>query len=265
MRESVNQIYWYTKAWVHIQLVNSWSLIFRRLLSRQTKLTQKRALIIAPHQDDETLGCGGIIALKCQNHVPVSVVFLADGHGSHKRYANIESREIIQMRKEEAITALVTLGVDKSAIHFLDFPDGSLFELYRTNHRDAIEKLVEIFIETEPEEVYVTFHGDVHKDHEAAYQLTRIAIAHTNIQVKLFQYPIWSMWYPWRASYRVNDFFHIYRVPVHAVLEIKKQALLAYRSQYLPPSSHEVPSTPLSFFQLFCTSHEVFFVESVND
>ena len=44
----------------------------------------KRVLVVAPHQDDETLGCGGLIARKRYEGLPVHVVFITDGSATFK-------------------------------------------------------------------------------------------------------------------------------------------------------------------------------------
>ncbi len=65
------------------KLENFWQLVqaeilFRWLLPAKSQLlpiSTKSTMIFAPHQDDETLGCGGLIALKLQLGIPVKVVF----------------------------------------------------------------------------------------------------------------------------------------------------------------------------------------------
>src|SRR5690606_38092378 len=44
-------------------------------------------LVIAPHPDDETLGCGGVIALATCRNVRVHTVFVTDGGASHPNSA----------------------------------------------------------------------------------------------------------------------------------------------------------------------------------
>jgi hypothetical protein len=43
----------------------------------------KPAIIFAPHQDDETLGCGGTIIRKKQAGANLQIVFMTDGCRSH--------------------------------------------------------------------------------------------------------------------------------------------------------------------------------------
>ena len=84
----------------------------------------RSAVIFAPHQDDETLGCGGTIILKAQAGPTVTIVFLTDGSTSHRRF--ISAAKLTQIRKQEALAAAELLGITSEAVHFLDFPDGRL-------------------------------------------------------------------------------------------------------------------------------------------
>ena len=66
------------------------SQIARRLLHSRLKEYEARdlvrpALVFAPHQDDETLGCGGTILKKRAAGAEVGLVFLADGGTSHEK------------------------------------------------------------------------------------------------------------------------------------------------------------------------------------
>jgi LmbE family N-acetylglucosaminyl deacetylase len=84
----------------------------------------KRIIVFAPHQDDETLGCGGVIRKLINLGNAVLVVFLTDGSTSHARY--LPSNELINLRRGEALNACEVLGVQDSFIQFLEFPDGQL-------------------------------------------------------------------------------------------------------------------------------------------
>ncbi|MEH2410397.1 PIG-L deacetylase family protein [Nostoc sp.] len=109
--------------------------------SKRLDFSQKSALIFAPHQDDEVLGCGGIIALKREQGVPVKVVFVTDGGASHADYSKITREEIIQIRRQEALTALNILGVNSTDIHFLDKHDGGLRWMTQAEREQTIEEI----------------------------------------------------------------------------------------------------------------------------
>ena len=80
------------------------------------------AVIIAPHPDDETLGCGGVACKKIANGAEVRFVFVTDGATSHA--AQVGSAALRRIRAQEAIDATGRLGADPDRVAFLDFPDG---------------------------------------------------------------------------------------------------------------------------------------------
>jgi LmbE family N-acetylglucosaminyl deacetylase len=128
---------------------------------------RKSAIVFAPHQDDETFGCGGLIALKRERGIPVKVVILTDGAACFGDAATDADRErITRLRNEEVVAATVALGLPPENLEFLSYPDGgldSLSDVERTQAVDSIATLLEAF---QPEEVYVTHRHDRHSDHE---------------------------------------------------------------------------------------------------
>ena len=80
----------------------------------------RNVLVFAPHQDDDTLGCGGTIRRLVELGAKVTVVYMTDGgKGSEK-----ENKGLAQHRQEEAVASLNVLGC-RSQI-FLGFEDGAL-------------------------------------------------------------------------------------------------------------------------------------------
>ncbi len=71
----------------------------------------ENAIIFSPHQDDETLGCGGTIIRKHEAGAKIKIVFMTDGSRSHHRF--IPEDELIMLRQQEAIKAAQILGVAK--------------------------------------------------------------------------------------------------------------------------------------------------------
>ena len=81
----------------------------------------KKVLIIAAHPDDETLGCGGLIAKAIALKNEVRIVFIAEGSSSRfNNNSTLEIKEAISIRKECAIKALKYLGIKEREIFFND-------------------------------------------------------------------------------------------------------------------------------------------------
>jgi N-acetylglucosamine malate deacetylase 1 len=233
---------------LHSNLMFRWIL---RLKSQPLILSQKSAMVFSPHQDDETFGCGGMIALKRKQGVPVSVVFLTDGQGNGGLKVNSKDK-IIEIRKQEAEAALQILGVEANQIHFLDKQDGTLQYLHSDSKQKTIEQIIQLLIDCQPEEVYVPHRKDCHCDHEATYALVKEAIALSKIQVELLQYPIWMFWRaPLFIILKLKDVAAARRLSIAPVQLLKEQAIASYCSQ--------LESLPRGFIKRFLSSYEIFF------
>ncbi|MBK6732826.1 MAG: PIG-L family deacetylase [bacterium] len=150
------------------------------------------AIVFAPHQDDETLGCGGLIALKRARGVPVTVVFLTDGRTSHARF--LEAGELASRRRAEALAACGELGVAAVDVHFLDFRDGEL-----TGGIAAAAARIAGLLRLHPGALLLApYAGDTTADHQAtlAAVLGGIALQEPGTTRVLLEYPVW-FWHHW--------------------------------------------------------------------
>jgi N-acetylglucosamine malate deacetylase 1 len=232
---------------IHSHVIWQWIL---RKDNQPLVFTQKSAMVFSPHQDDETFGCGGMIALKREHNIPVKVIFLTDGRGG----SNSENaqNQIIQIRKQEAVKALETLGLTAADINFLDKADGSLRDLNSTEKQETINQIVELIKYYQPEEIYVPHRKDCHRDHEATYELVKNAIAQAEIKAELLEYPIWLFWRaPLFIILKWQDIAAASHLSIASVKDKKNRAISAYNSQ--------IQSLPPSFIQRFLGSYEIFF------
>jgi glycosyltransferase involved in cell wall biosynthesis len=85
--------------YIHCSLVSWWILNWG---SQLLKFSEKSAMVFAPHQDDETFGCGGMIARKKEQGIPVAIAFLTDGRGSHG--LDTDAQNLIHIRQQESLT-----------------------------------------------------------------------------------------------------------------------------------------------------------------
>ena len=81
------------------------------------------ALILAPHPDDESLGCGGLIAESCMRDQPPVLVVLTDGTGSHPLSAAYPASRLRALRRAETRKAVACLGLPPRRLIFLDLVD----------------------------------------------------------------------------------------------------------------------------------------------
>lgn len=233
---------------VHTDVLVYWLQHFK---GQPLTVNQKGAMIIAPHQDDETLGCGGLIALKRQLHASVSVVFLTDGRKAVMNHHQ-RAEALLQLRQQEAIVALSYLGVNSSHVHFLAQPDGTLKQLSQAQKQHLVEHLVQLLKQNQPDEIYIPHRADGHPDHDATYALVCDALEQIPFQIELLEYPIWLFWKaPLFLRLKPHQLKNAYCVDIRAVMAQKQQALEAYQSQ--------ISILPRGFLKRFYYPIEFFF------
>jgi LmbE family N-acetylglucosaminyl deacetylase len=119
------------------------------------------ALVIAPHYDDEVLGCGGLVAQLTAAGAAVRALFLTDSSGGSEE---IDDREAYsRLRREEAGRAAGILGL--AGCDHLGLPDGSL-SLYLDEAEQGIRRAL---LTLRPELVLVPSPLEVTPDHRAAF------------------------------------------------------------------------------------------------
>jgi LmbE family N-acetylglucosaminyl deacetylase len=239
-----------------------------------------RVLVFSPHPDDETLGVGGLLARLAHARVPLRIVFMTNGDG----YRNAVQRDfdltqptdadyvaLGEVRQREALRAVAKLGVKRSQVRFLGFPDGGLAELWR-NHwlpsypytspytkessppdsdgigyagQDLTRVIARVLRDFRPTVVIMPHPYDVHLDHaHTSYFVTEAldeaaasrVLARPRVLTYLVHHPSW----PWGEPPAFDRFVPIAGLPdtawtetelAPAELAAKRAALAEYRSQ----------------------------------
>ena len=193
----------------------------------------RRVLVIAPHPDDETLGCGGTLARLAQDcDIHVLLVTNGDGGGGLPPGTS-------EARKSEMADAVRTLGIANDVIHF-DAPDGKFEDTpaFRTLLASLVERL-------NPDWVFLPWIGDTHTDHARISASATDVLKRTPVQSLLY----YETWTPVPATHVVD---------ITLTLDTKQAALLchetalkygnymdamvglnAYRALYLPPGERK--------------------------
>ncbi|GAB3677893.1 PIG-L deacetylase family protein [Salinisphaera aquimarina] len=146
--------------------------------------------IMAPHPDDETLGCGGLIAFCAQLQVPLTIVAITDGESSHPGSRRVSPEQLIVWRAEERAQALAALGAQAAQVERLRLPDGGMHTMSTAARQDCVRQLAAILCRDRIQTVLVTAADDDHPDHRASYALTRLALQQKPT-VRLLTYAVW--------------------------------------------------------------------------
>jgi len=146
---------------------------------------EDRLLIFAVHPDDETLATGGLIQQAFAAGAEVRVVFVTDGDNNPWPQRYIERRWRIdhtdrarwgQIRRQEALAALATLGLHPQNASFLGFPDQGLTALLTTDAKLIISRLIAEITDWQPSVLVGSALQDHHPDHNALAVLVDLAL-----------------------------------------------------------------------------------------
>lgn len=169
-------------------------------------------LVIAPHPDDEVIGCGGTVRLRAERGERVAVVFLTSGELGLKSLPQAQAWKI---RENEARQAARILGL--AELYFLRQPDWML-----NKHVPAAAGLLRKILTAEkPDVIYLPHPKDGHPDHQATLPILRVALRRQRVlKPEMMAYEIWT---PLAEHDVVTD--------ISAVMPRKLRALRAHRSQ----------------------------------
>jgi len=173
---------------------------------------KEKVLAIAPHPDDESIGCGGALALHARRGDRVAVAFLTSGELGLRRLPRDEAWRV---REAEARRACRVLGARPPA--FLRLPDWTL-----GRHAAAGVRAVRAVLARErPAIVYLPHPADGHPDHRAAVRIVRAALQRGRAPApELRAYEVWTPLSEWDLV-----------LDVGVVFGTKLRALRAHRSQ----------------------------------
>ena len=230
-----------------------------RLGSKPFTAGEATTVIIAPHQDDESLGCGGIIARKRNEGVPVHVIFITDGSASHPGHPRVTAAQLALLRRQEAMRAMACLGVERTAVHFLGEPDGTLNAITPARRSALVARLTGLLTALTPAEIFLPCQPDGSSEHDATFHFVVEAILATDLRPAVWEYPVWSWWNPGlllRRWLRAKD---CRRLPLEDYQQGKLQAIGCYQSQIQPLEPDSRPALPPELVGIFRNDTEFFF------
>lgn len=200
-------------------------------LSPVDLLTFGTTVVIAPHPDDESLGCGGTIALLRKAGLPVFVIFISDGTLSHPNSKKYPSEKLRQLRESEALHALQILQVPAANASFMRLKDRSVPTVNSLDFEEAVNKLAQKLRAIQPQTVLVTWEKDPHPDHRASWEILNKAVNQLTQKPRILQYLIWIWELGEQADVPNQQHLKWFYTNIDTVAEIKKNAVAAHVSQ----------------------------------
>jgi len=209
-------------------------------------LPNSHLLVVAPHPDDEVIGCGGLIQQVLAMDGQVTVIIMSDGAASHPGSDSYPPERLVAIRAIESYAGLSHLGVDRSQIHMLGLPDGRSDEWSEFGELGKLlDKAYDLIALPSP--------VDNHPDHRATYTIIMARLRRTPA-MRVLTYIVWPM----DDGTQPSGTRHT--LDLSALKKRKVDALHHYRSQL-----GEITDSPSGFaidavlFDRFTSGPEIFY------
>ena len=181
----------------------------------ETINSSDRILILAPHPDDEAISSSGIIQKALSAGAKVKIVYLTNGEYNQEAYLIYEKKPLIlknqfmnlgKIRMNEALNATSILGLEKSDLIFLGYPDFGTMDIFseywdkNKPYSNILERISnvpyseckspdapyigqsilsdieDILKDFKPSKIIVSSPVDANRDHQALYLFLRVAL-----------------------------------------------------------------------------------------
>jgi len=176
----------------------------------------ERILILAPHPDDESIACAGIIQRALKSGAKVKILYLTNGEHNEPAFIVYEKRLIIkqggfigmgQLRRKEAVKAAEILGLKEDDLVFLGYPDFGTFEIFsrywqvKRPYKDMLTRISsvpypnslsyhasykgesilsdieKVILDYKPDKIFSSHPADVNGDHKTFYLFLQVALS----------------------------------------------------------------------------------------
>ncbi|HWK57529.1 MAG TPA: PIG-L deacetylase family protein [Parapedobacter sp.] len=184
----------------------------------------KKVLVLAPHADDEILGCGATMARHIQQGDKVWVAVMTNASSGAPE---LFSKEVVDSIRKEALSAHEYLGVTETFFYEYPAPQLEAYPSYRI--ANSINELIR---QNEITTLYIPFRGDAHKDHAVIFNAALTAARPiNNCPVKeIFAYETLSET-EWAAPFGDDAFIPNTFIDVSDFIDRKLEAMAYFGSQ----------------------------------
>jgi N-acetylglucosamine malate deacetylase 1 len=140
-------------------------------------------LVVAPHQDDEAIGCGGALALQRKDGGAAAVIVLQDGADEHVK-VSMTREELRELRNDESRASARVAGIADPVFLGLSDLAGKSQEATAAVHEIIEREMIDV--------VFTPFVLDGHPDHRACSGIVANALASVGRDIRVLQYEVWG-------------------------------------------------------------------------
>lgn len=211
-------------------------------------------VVLAPHPDDKSLGCGALLA-RALAGAGAHVICLTDGSASHPASVQWSADRLAATRHDELIEAIRCLGGSADNLTWSGLQDG---RLHQVDPAEVAADIAQTIAKTGARHVFAPAVEDHHADHKATARIAdRVRELHPDWM--FYSYPVWSRWDD--PDFERNIGRHDpFRVPTGDARGKKRAAIQSHRSQLgmVVTDDPEGFILPRALIEKFVTEDEVF-------
>ncbi len=215
---------------------------------------REKLVVLAPHPDDESLGCGALLA-RAFSGAGAHVICLTDGSASHPGSVEWPQQRLARQRRAEITEAIGCLGGNACDLTWLGMTDACLYCVDTEVGADALEQVIS---DLNVRHIFVPAIEDHHEDHQATARFAG-ALRDRRREWSFYSYPVWSRWDDVDFGQRIARHGPTY-IPSYAQGAKKRAAINAHQTQL----GHVIQDDPAGFtlphgfVEEFATEDEIF-------
>ena len=213
----------------------------------------RRAVLVAPHPDDEILACAGLLQMLARRAETPLLVAVTDGEGSHPDSPLWPRERLRQARPLETAAALAALQLADMPVLRLELADGGVGAA-----RAALERVLAELIG--PNDILITtWRHDGHPDHEATARACIAAAALRGATV--LEVPVWG-WHWCAPGRNAMPLARARKLALSPLQQVgKRDAMACFHSQLaVDGATGAAPILPGTALERLLTPFELFFV-----
>ena len=144
-------------------------------------------LVVAPHQDDEAIGCRGVLALQVRAGGAASILLMQDGADGHDDLG-MSRQELMSLRNDESTRAAAALGLEPP--RFLNHAN------LLADFEKAANEVRSVMKEKQVDSIFVPLFLDGHPDHRTTNYILADALRGLDRDIRVFSYEVWGLCVP---------------------------------------------------------------------